>query len=94
MITHDYKILQYLFFAFTLLFITNQTKAQLSPADSNFMNGLYDYPLYIDTSVYQGNWYINDTVASVYNHYLRLDTGFKFKQPILTVSATLQLAIP
>jgi hypothetical protein len=52
--------------------------SQFSAADSAAMLGWYDHPIYIDTSVTPGNWLHNPEPSSFYNHYLMLDTSFKF----------------
>lgn len=61
-----------------LNFICQQSHAQLSAADSAYFLGVFTNPLYIDTNVNPGNWFNYGPITTMYNHYLILDTNFKF----------------
>lgn len=67
------------FFFYLFLFCTNSLKAQLNAADSALFYNIFNFQLYVDTVPYPGNWYQFGQVSSVYNHYLIMDTNFKFK---------------
>ncbi len=69
-----------------LIFLTVSSsglKAQLNAADSSYFLGVFTSPKYIDDSVYSGNWYQYNAITSMYEHYLILDTNFKYKTPDL-----------
>lgn len=61
-----------------ILFAQLSAWAQFSPADSAFMLNIYYYPLYIDSTQMPGNWFHTPEPSSFYNHYLQIDTAFKF----------------
>ncbi len=62
-----------------LISFSQKVSAQLSPADSAYFLNIFTYPIYMDDSVNPGNWYLQQDISSMYNHYLAMDTGFKFK---------------
>jgi hypothetical protein len=61
------------------LCMSKNTFAQLNAADSSLFYNIFNQQRYIDTIIYPGNWYQFGQVSSVYNHYLIMDTNFKFK---------------
>ncbi|MCC7030410.1 MAG: T9SS type A sorting domain-containing protein [Chitinophagaceae bacterium] len=62
-----------------LLHFAPVAHAQLSPADSAFFINIFTFPRYIDDSVTPGNFYKYSNMTSMYEHYLLMDTSFKFK---------------
>ena len=72
------KICLFLSLLLSLLFHT-KLKAQLSASDSAYFQNIFTNNLYMDTTLYSGNWYQYNPITTMYEHYLILDTNFKFK---------------
>lgn len=64
---------------FLVVFQILHIYAQLSPADSAYFLSKFTRPKYINDTQYIGQFYLYDTITSMYNHFLIMDTNFVFK---------------
>ncbi|HPI54886.1 MAG TPA: hypothetical protein PLU10_09345, partial [Chitinophagaceae bacterium] len=59
--------------------VYQQGLAQLSASDSAFFLNVFTNQRYVNDDIMPGNWYHFPPMATMYQHYLTLDTNFKFK---------------
>jgi hypothetical protein len=60
------------------LFFNQTAKAQLSPADSNYLNSIYGESPYVAYWDYPGMWYHHPEPTSIQHFYDQIDSNFKF----------------
>ncbi|MBK9483521.1 MAG: hypothetical protein IPO02_16425 [Bacteroidetes bacterium] len=61
-----------------LFLYTKKVNAQLSPADSLLMNGVFAENLFANPAFYPGNWYVYNEVNDVNDMYSKIDSIFPF----------------
>lgn len=84
------KRFSYLFLLFVVVFF-QRSLAQLSASDSAFFLNVFTNQRYVNDDIMPGNWYHFPPMTTMYQHYLTLDTNFKFKMADLDSIAYLQV---
>lgn len=72
------KRFSYLFLLFVVVFF-QRGHAQLSASDSAYFLNVFTNQRYVNDDIMPGNWYHFPPMTTMYQHYLTLDTNFKFK---------------
>lgn len=76
---HTLNRIKFIILFFGFLIAAQYTKAQISAADSMWLEQIFNHPKYVNSTSYPGNWYTNDSIESLAGFYSLLDSNFKYQ---------------